>query len=328
MNLPMNKEIQLKTVLQKIDELSLLVKKHLDNPQSIPSIESALVMDKLQFAYDVYFKMANQAMPISEDKQSESKEEDIKENIKENIVVIPQAESTLEDLEEAAHESVIIPSEEEDMILSAEKEVELFIENLPEDVDEDFKPEEAEVNNEDLPDPELMDFQDVKEVGLFPDQQIEAGFDEPEKTGQKEVVEEIPKKADEPELEVIETKSEIVSPHEENMDLFSTAFDSEAKTVAEEISEKVNEESLAEKFQKNKITDLKEAIGINEKFYFINELFDGVMKEYNEAIETLNSKPLKEEALNHLKQIKEERDWKEDAEAFGQLKGILERKFD
>jgi hypothetical protein len=214
------------------------------------------------------------------------------------------------------------------MILSAEKEVELFIENPPEDVDEDFKPEEAEVNNEDLPDPELMDFQDVKEVGLFPDQHIEAGFDEPEKSGQKEVVEEIPKKADEPELEVFETKSEIVSPHEENMDLFSTAFDSEAKTVAEEISEKVNEESLAEKFQKNKITDLKEAIGINEKFYFINELFDGVMKEYNEAIETLNSKPLKEEALNHSKQIKEERDWKEDAEAFGQLKGILERKFD
>ena len=111
------------------------------------------------------------------------------------------------------------------------------------------------------------------------------------------------------------------------MDLFSTAFDSEAKTVAEEISEKVNEESLAEKFQKNKITDLKEAIGINEKFYFINELFDGVMKEYNEAIESLNTHLSKEEAFNYLNQLKEERVWNEGSEALGQLKDILERKF-
>jgi hypothetical protein len=322
MNLPMNKETQLKTVLQKIDELSLLVKKHLDNPQSIPSIESALVMEKLQFAYDVYFKMAYQEIPISEDKQTESKEEDIREN-----TVIPQAESSLDDLEEAARESVITTSEDEDMILSDEKEVELVIENQVEDVDEDFKPEEAEVNNEGLSDPELMDFPDGKEIGLFPEQQIEANIDEPEKTGQKEVVEEIPDKADEPKLEGKETKSETVSLPEENMDLFSAAFDTEAKTVAEEISEKVNEESLAEKFQKNKITDLKEAIGINEKFYFINELFDGVMKEYNEAIETLNSKPSKEEALIYLSQLKEDRAWKEDAEAFGQLRDVLERRF-
>ena len=318
----MNNKIQLETTLQKIEELQAMVVKHLKDPQAIPSIESALVMEKLQFAYDVYFKMAYQEKPISEDNPTESKEEEIRDSI-----AIPQTESSLEDLDEAAQESVITTSEEEELILVVEKEVELFIENPPEDVDEDFKPAETEYNNEGLPDPELMEFPDEKEIGLFPEQQIEADLGEPEKSEQKEVVEEIPNKADEPELEVIQTKSEIVSPPEENMDLFSTAFDSEAKTVADEISEKVNEESLAEKFQKNKITDLKEAIGINEKFYFINELFDGVMKEYNEAIMTLNSKSSKEEALTYLKQLKEDRAWKEDAEAFGQLRDILGRKY-
>ena len=320
----MNKETQIKTVLQKIDELRLMLEKHLGNPQTIPSIELALVMEKLRFAYDVYFKMMNRELQISEDKQTESKDAEIREN----IAVIPQAESSLEDLEEAARESVITTSEEEDMVLAVEKEVELFVENPPEDVDEDFKPVEAEVNNEELSDPESMELPGEKEIDLFPEQQTEADVVEPEKRVQTEIPEDFSDNAEEPELEATETKSGIASPPEENMDLFSTAFEPEAKTVAEEISERVNKESLAEKFQKDKITDLKEAIGINEKFYFINELFDGVMKEYNEVIETLNSKPSMEEATTYLNRLKEERGWKEDAEAFGQLKGILERKFD
>ena len=319
----MNKETQLKTVLQTIDELRLMVEKHLGNPQTIPSIEFALVMEKLRFAYDVYFKMMNHKVQIPEDKQTENKEEDTREN----IAVMPQAESSLEDLEEAARESIITTSEEEDMVLAVEKGVEKFIENPPEDVDEDVKPVEVEVNNEGLSDPESMELPDGKEIDLFPEQQTEADVVEPEKRVQKEILEDFSDYAEEPELEVTETKPGIVSPPEENLDLFSTAFEPEAKTVAEEISERVNKESLAEKFQKDKITDLKEAIGINEKFYFINELFDGVMKEYNEAIETLNSKPSMEEATTYLNQLKEERDWKENTEAVGQLKGILERKF-
>jgi len=43
------------------------------------------------------------------------------------------------------------------------------------------------------------------------------------------------------------------------------------------------DESLADKMQKNAIEDLKAAIGINEKFLFINELFKGDMEEYKKA---------------------------------------------
>ncbi len=278
----MNNETQLEIVLQKIDELRLMVEKHLDNPKMIPKIESALVMEKLQFAYDVYYKLANQAIPVPENKL----EEIVQENKKEEEISKPQLENTIEDLEEAAHESVITASEEETVILSVENETE-----------------------------------------LFPDQQKETETKEPKAIEPEERKEDKSEKVIEPKSEEKEIKPEIKTPHEENIDLFSTTFDSEVKTVAEEISEKVNEESVADKFKNNKITDLKEAIGINEKFYFINELFDGVMKEYNEAIESLNTHLSKEEAFNYLNQLKEERDWNEGSEALGQLKDILERKF-
>ena len=35
--------------------------------------------------------------------------------------------------------------------------------------------------------------------------------------------------------------------------------------------------------------DLKDAIGINEKFLFINELFDGNLQDYSEALNKLNA---------------------------------------
>ncbi|NOX48071.1 MAG: hypothetical protein GXO89_13940, partial [Chlorobi bacterium] len=128
----MNNKIQLEQTLQKIDELRLMVEKHFDSPQNIPSIESALVMEKLQFAYDVYFKMANQAIPTAADEQNES----IVEGKSEDVFVAPQIENTIEEIEEAARESVITTSEEEELVLAVEKEVELFVENPPEAIDE------------------------------------------------------------------------------------------------------------------------------------------------------------------------------------------------
>ncbi|RLD62451.1 MAG: hypothetical protein DRJ05_00290 [Bacteroidetes bacterium] len=281
----MDKKSELATVLQKIDELRAMVETHIENPGAIHPLETGLVKEKLYFMYDVYFKIANQAIPVQENKLEDIIQENIEEREEETIE--PQPEITIEDLGEVARNPVIAPSAEDTVILS--------VENSPD---------------------------------LFPDQHEEIGIKE-QKVVEPEESEEVNfEKAVEPKFMENEIKPEIKTPVEENMDLFSTAFDSEAKTVAEEISEKVNEESVADKLQKNKITELKEAIGINEKFFFMNELFDGVMKEYNDAIEALNSISLKEEAFNYLSQLKDDRDWNEGTEAYGQLKGILERKFD
>jgi len=84
---------------------------------------------------------------------------------------------------------------------------------------------------------------------------------------------------------------------------------------------------VGDKIQQDKISELKSAIGINEKFFFINELFDGDMKNYNEAIEKLDTVARLEEGFLLLKELREENDWKEDNDAYLQLSGFVNRKF-
>jgi hypothetical protein len=47
--------------------------------------------------------------------------------------------------------------------------------------------------------------------------------------------------------------------------------------------------TLADKLGKQPIKDLTNAIGLNEKFLFMNDLFDGENDKYKEAIETINN---------------------------------------
>lgn len=94
-------------------------------------------------------------------------------------------------------------------------------------------------------------------------------------------------------------------------DLFSSAETSEP--VKEKFSEKIitkkSEGNAAEKISHKKIFDLKSVIGINEKFQFINELFDGNMKEYAVALDQINNFSTLGEAINYLANLKEVYKW-------------------
>ncbi|MBC8487583.1 MAG: hypothetical protein H8D45_16255 [Bacteroidetes bacterium] len=141
-----------------------------------------------------------------------------------------------------------------------------------------------------------------------------------------ESVEEVELKDEKPEPEIEQAPSS-----GDIIDLFSdsTVADkfSEKKAVVDKVSEEKQEESIADKMQKDKITDLKSAIGINEKFYFINELFDGNMKDYNETIEVLAGFKTLEEATNYVKEIKEKYKWDEGSDAVKQLTDFIERRY-
>ena len=87
------------------------------------------------------------------------------------------------------------------------------------------------------------------------------------------------------------------------------------------------DESVAEKLQHNKIFDLKSAIGINEKFQFINELFDGNMKEYTVAVDQINSFSSLTEAESYIANLKEVYKWKPDNHIADNFKELVERRF-
>lgn len=68
----------------------------------------------------------------------------------------------------------------------------------------------------------------------------------------------------------------------------SDMFKSDSPSVNDSITSGRHDQTLAERIHLKPISDMKTAIGINEKFQFINELFEGSADRYNEAINLLN----------------------------------------
>jgi hypothetical protein len=99
------------------------------------------------------------------------------------------------------------------------------------------------------------------------------------------------------------------------------------KTIVEKIAEQKPVEIMADKMSKNKIASLIKAIGINEKFHFINELFDGNMKAYTTAIEAIDQCESLETATASLHSLREQYHWESTNEAYAQLLELIERKF-
>jgi hypothetical protein len=105
-------------------------------------------------------------------------------------------------------------------------------------------------------------------------------------------------------------------------ELFSASTDN---PVAEKYQIK-DEQSIADKIQKSNISNIREAIGINEKFLFINELFNGDLGRYNKILDDINELPTKKGVDTYLFELKIEFQWTDENEAYIILKEILERK--
>jgi len=73
------------------------------------------------------------------------------------------------------------------------------------------------------------------------------------------------------------------------------------------------------------VEHLKQLISINDKFIFMNELFDGNLKEYNDTVETLNRFTSKNEAFDYLDQLMKKNLWELESGTLMKLKEIVER---
>lgn len=100
------------------------------------------------------------------------------------------------------------------------------------------------------------------------------------------------------------------------------------QTLHERIVQSRDELSLAEKLSVLPLQDLKKSIGINEKFKFINELFDGNLEAYNECINTLNAFSNYPEAELYIEQTMIPKfEWKKESGVFQSLLFLVQRKF-
>jgi len=101
-----------------------------------------------------------------------------------------------------------------------------------------------------------------------------------------------------------------------------------APSLFDKFSAAKHDSSVAEKHSKNPVSDLKKSIGINEKFAFINDLFDGDLNSYNEAIDHLNNSSDQYHALAFLQSdLSSKYNWNGESDAFLKLRNLVERRF-
>ncbi len=139
--------------------------------------------------------------------------------------------------------------------------------------------------------------------------------------------------------EEIEVKTdEIVEEEEENIEDTESANEEDSGIRAYKIVnneyytlgdklEHTEDHSLAARLQRKPVSDLMTAIGINDKFLLLNELFNGSMEKYNKSIRALNSFSTLLGARTYMSELQIEFQWDCESEAYKKLNDLIERRF-
>lgn len=97
-------------------------------------------------------------------------------------------------------------------------------------------------------------------------------------------------------------------------------------TIAEKFAAE-QKMTLADKLKMTRINDLRTAIGINQKFLFMNDLFEGENTVFNNAINRLNSCGSGDEAKSVLGEYAQKYGWDKDAERVQQFYELIDRRY-
>jgi len=96
--------------------------------------------------------------------------------------------------------------------------------------------------------------------------------------------------------------------------------------VADRFAGKAADQNLASRLGSKNIADMKEAIGINDKFLLINELFKGNQHHYNQALHFLNNAESFDEAMGMFSRMFTELKWNSESKAVEKLRSLIERR--
>ena len=105
-------------------------------------------------------------------------------------------------------------------------------------------------------------------------------------------------------------------------------FEFEGPETLGERMQHEEDHSLAARLQSQTVNSLRSAIGINDKFLFVNELFGGSMEKYNRSIENLDDVKTLNGALIYLNELRIELQWNSNNEAYKKLLELVHRKFE
>ena len=251
----------------------------------------------------------------------------------EDSPIVPVEEKPIEMVENQSVETSIEQQEEAQPVVIEEPAEEKPVEEAP--LSDEFglffrfedNPAQEEVEQP-APEPQPTERKVVHMMEAIPEDEIP----ERDRVFGDELVRDNPFEMPEMENEKIANQpAEEIAPASHDLSDFFDNDDAEFEFSAPEtLGDKMRQEdhSLAAKLQQNSIPDLRSAIGINDKFLFVNELFGGSMEKYNKSIENLNDLKTLNGAMIYLNELKIELQWNSSNVAYQKLKELVTRKFD
>ncbi len=86
--------------------------------------------------------------------------------------------------------------------------------------------------------------------------------------------------------------------------------------------------SIAERFESRTRSDLRTAIGVSEKFMFINDLFSGNLKEYTDFINKLNNLTTWDMSKLVIEETRQKKKWAAASLAYTTLQDLIHKRFE
>ncbi len=129
---------------------------------------------------------------------------------------------------------------------------------------------------------------------------------------------------------IIEAVEEVPEQDELTSELESSISDMISSHSSEPVSVnpiETEDNSLAAKLGKKKIDNLVTSVGINEKFLFTNELFEGNTEQFIKTINELNNLASFEEANGYLSNLVAKKNWETEEAPYLKLLALVERKY-
>lgn len=207
-----------------------------------------------------------------------------------------------------------------------------------------------EVENNSLEEAKIDDLSEVKSEDVLSEVKGEDVVKaEEEATKEEPVLEKTPKKEEEVKSPLLkeekpasEPKKDLLQERQQNFVPTVRKIEFKPQPVAEEpkkesIFEKAAslydkiakpaEKTVASQANKQPISNIKAAIGINEKFGYLKDLFKNNVNEYNSALDKLNNFDNYEEAEDYFQELKTKYEWNPDGKSFQGLAELLNRRY-
>ena len=124
-----------------------------------------------------------------------------------------------------------------------------------------------------------------------------------------------------------EPKPEVKAPETKPVDLFGTELPPATEKPKPEKKAEKPVSKPATNIQMSPVSDLRSAIGLNDKFQFANELFAGEMKEYDIALQQLNSSESAESAMNYFNSLQQLYNWDMENDTVKRLLTLVQRRY-